>query len=245
MLQEIARDDLHAALDELVEQLLESAGIRRPPVDALSLAAACGLRIARDNAQVGRARHVRLARSVGRDRAGTILLKAELRPERRQWAIAHEVGEACCQRLFDRLRLDASWDAPGSREAFANQLANRLLLPSDWFAHDARDLDWDLPRLKVRYRTASHELIARRMLDFDVPIVISIFDQAQLTFRKQNCGEAAPALLALERDLQRAAHQQNRPQQATAGRLSVQAWPIHEPCWQREILRTTIAELYE
>jgi len=235
MLSEIPQDELRAALDDLVASLLGEASIHQPPVDAQRVAQARGLTVAWDEEQASRARHVRLS-----GRRGAILLKPEPRGERLQWAIAHEVGEAVCHELFARLGLDPK-AAPATREKAANLLANRLLVPTDWFSRDAADLDWDLLELKRIYSTASHELLARRMLDFDVPVVVTIFDHARQTFRRGNRG-MAPRLSPAEQDLQRLVHKQGEPRREADGALTIQGWPIHEPRWKREILRTAYDE---
>ena len=55
----------------------------------------------------------------------------------------------------------------------ANNLAGRLLLPTAWFVADAAAENWDLIALKHRYATASHELIARRMLESIEPLAVA------------------------------------------------------------------------
>ncbi len=82
-----------------------------------------------------------------------------------QWAIAHELGECERHRVFEFLQVDPREAPPAAREAVANHLASRILLPREAFSADATACGWDLPELKSRYTTASHELIARRMLD--------------------------------------------------------------------------------
>ena len=88
-----------------------------------------------------------------------IFLRPEPRPERVQWAIAHELGEACpggCSIAWVRRRMGRFQN----REQLANALATRLLLPMKWFARAAAELDHELIRLKERFTSASHELIA-------------------------------------------------------------------------------------
>ena len=57
-------------------------------------------------------------------------------PRRLQWAIAHELGEQRAAESCSQLGIDPL-AARALLESIANQLANRLLLPSDWFAADA------------------------------------------------------------------------------------------------------------
>jgi len=237
MVPEISSEELTAAVDRLAEQLLAEAGIVGPPVDAFRVAAALGMTVAWDGVQPGRARYVRLARAY-RDSLPTILLRPDPRAERRQWAVAHEVGEHVAWRLFAELRIDPREAPDGAREQAANALASRLLVPTAWLAADGPGCDWDLLKLKARYRTASHELIARRMLDCSDPVVVTIFDQRQVTFRAGNSGARRPPLTGTERRCWQEVHDRNRPSRCLAGDCRVRGWPVHEADWKREILRT-------
>jgi hypothetical protein len=200
--------------------------------------------VARDDAQAGRARRVSLgARGTrGGDAAQcVILVRDEPRAERRQWSVAHEIGEHLAHVVFQRLAADPREVPRGAREQVANRLAARLLLPLAWFRPIAEGCGWDLPTLKARFFTASHELIARRMLDFEPPVVITIFDHGRLTFRRGNlAGAAPPALSPDERDCWRSTHLSGVAAAWPSDCHAVRAWPIHEPGWKREILRTAL-----
>ena len=69
--------------------------------------------------------------------ASTILLRSDPRAERRQWALAHEIGEHAAHRVFLRLGVDFREVTANEREALANSMAGRLLLPTRWFAKEA------------------------------------------------------------------------------------------------------------
>ena len=242
MLPQVADEELAAALDRPVAELLASAGLENPPVDAVALAKRLGFTLAWDDGQSSRARLVRLA---GRQPCGglSILLKHDPRPERRQWAVAHEIGEYLSPQVFNALGTDPQAAPLLAREKIANLLASRLLLPTDWFAADAAENDWDLLELKSRYATASHELIARRMLDFSIPVVISIIDQGRLEFRRSNVTGRVPPLSPLERTCWRKIHSEGLPTGPLEfGATVVRGWPIHEPDWRREILRLELSE---
>jgi hypothetical protein len=201
MLPEFTREELAAGLDAVVDELLREAGLTRPPVDAFALARALRIAVAWDDRQDGRARYVRLGdlsavtptmqawcpvtSTLDRPRAA-ILLRPDPRFERQHWAVAHEIGEHVAYRVFARWGVDPRETAPNAREQVANSLAGRLLLPTVWFEADGCACDWDLVELKTRYFTASHELIARRMLECRPPVVISIFDQERVSFRRSN-----------------------------------------------------------
>jgi hypothetical protein len=238
MLPELTPDEFSAALDGVAADALAVSQPSGPPVDALALARSLGLTVAWDDRQVGRGRIVRLSKFADREAHGSILLKHDPRRERVQWAIAHEIGEACACQVFDHLGVDPREAPAGAREMVANQLAGRLLLPREWFGADGRTCGWDLLELKRQYSTASHELIARRMLDFAPSVIVTIFDHARRTFRRGNFPRRLSPLDVLESTAWRAAHEIGESVFEECPRCRVQAWPIHEPDWKREILRS-------
>ena len=238
MVANLISDDVAATLDALVARVLGEANIGGPPIDAVQLAATCGMSVALDGAQRERARVVRLR---GKAR-GSIFLRPEPRAERRQWAVAHELGELLSQPVFEGLGVDPAEVSSRAREAAANEFAARLLLPSEWFFADAGECDWSLPELKLRYATASHELIARRFLDGPVAAVISVFDNDRLSFRRANLAYRPPPISAGEQECQRMVHRTSAPYFSCEGPRRIQGWPVHEPDWKREILRTECDE---
>jgi hypothetical protein len=256
MFPEYTREELAAGLDNVALTILLAAGVEGPPVDAFHVARRLGITVALDDQQGGRARYVRLARrraargesvscqpGQGKLRTcATILLRPDVREERRQWAVAHEIGEHAAHRVFAAWGADPREVGPGAREEVANQLAGRLLLPTAWFAADGRRLDWDLLAIKARYVTASHELIARRMLECSLPVIISIFDHQSLSFRRSNLPGRVPPPSPAELQCWRKVHDDNRPQEHYDGLRAVRGWPIHEDGWKREILRAELEE---
>jgi hypothetical protein len=240
MLPEITAEEYSACLDTVAMEVLDEAGIAGPPVDANEVAGRLGITIVWDDRQRGRARYVRLRDVRGRRPRPTILLRPEPRSERRHWAVAHEIGEHVASRVFARLSADPREAPPNAREKVATQLASRILLPGPWFAADGPACGWDLFEMKSRYATASHELIARRMLDLRPPVVITIFDQGQLYFRQSNVAGQVPPPTSGEMACWQAVHTQSQPRQAAEGPRTVQAWPVHEPGWRREILRVEL-----
>ncbi len=252
MLSELSGIEWAEAIDEVVSEVLTATGFTAPPVDAFRVADMLGIEIARDEWLAGRAQYVRLRPyafpSTTHESATLavqplIVLHSEPRKEREHWAIAHEIGEHLSRELFARLQVDTESCAPDTREQLANHLAGRLLLPSHWFADDGRACDWDLTQLKRRYTTASHELIARRMLDTPRGLIVTVIDHGRLSWRRTNLAGHTPGLAGVERRCWRFTHQQARYHQAANGPLFVRAWAIHEPHWKREILRTECDEL--
>ena len=248
MLSEIPADEFAAALDACAAEVLWEAGIAEPPVDAGVVAERIGLVVARNDALACRGRLVQLADPRGGDAGqGTIVVGPAERPERLQWAVAHEVGESVAYRVFAALGVPPETAPENAREQVANHLASCLLLPRGWFAADGPECNWDLLALKHRYSTASHELIARRMLEMPLPIVITLRDLGKVRWRRSNAGGRPPRLLPEEAKTWREAHESGEPASAildpaSTGLESVHAWPIHEADWKREILRSVIAE---
>ncbi len=238
MLPEITQDEFSAALDGVAAELLAQVPTPAPPVDALTLARRLGLDVAWDENQVGRGRTARLAGRTSAANQPSILLRPDPRRERLQWAIAHEIGEWCAYQVFESLSVDPLEAPSAARESVANHLASRILLPRGEFGCDARECGWDLFELKARYSTASHELIARRMLDFAPVVIITIFDQGRRSFRRGNLPFRAPPLGYFEESVRERCHRQAEAAVDSDSALRVQAWPIHEPGWKREILRT-------
>lgn len=229
---------LNSAIHAVAGEIIHAAGVTEPPVDALAVARHLGLAVLVDDRTSGRARTVRLKHRAAA--AGCVLLRPEPRSQRRQWAVAHEIGEQLAGEIFARAALDVD-EMPELREQAANRFAAHLLLPGDWFTADGRELDWNLAALKERYHTASHELIARRMLELGPPAIVSIFDQGRLYLRHGGHGRPPP-LTPLETECWRAVHAGGHFIEQRAGQLHIRGWAIHEPEWLREILHTMYAE---
>lgn len=240
MLPEIAVEELAAALDDVAGELLLAAGVDGPPVDAFRVADAIGIDVAWDDAQSGRARFVALEDNRRAPRT-SVLLRRDPRGERRHWALAHEIGEASAHRVFARLGVDPREAPPTAREDVANRLAGRLLLPTHWLRAAARECGPDIAALKRRFVHASHELIARRMLELDAPVIITVFDDGRLTWRRSNVPGKVPRLSPLEARCQRQVHASGEPVVLDEAGNSVQGWPVHEPDWRREILRMEVS----
>ncbi|MFO0944362.1 MAG: ImmA/IrrE family metallo-endopeptidase [Planctomycetota bacterium] len=221
-------------VERLVEELLEDAGIEGPPVDAVCLARRLGLELRLDKSQQARGRLVQ-----GRFQP-TICVKPEPREERTQWTVAHEIGEHVLARLSFLRELEEARPGGRAREELANHFASLLLVPTSWLERDCLETDWDLWALKERYQTASYEVLATRMLDLEPHAILTIFDQGKLIRRRGNLPFWPPKLQPVEAQAQKRAHVTGRPELLHADNLTVQAWPIHETGWKREILRSVV-----
>ncbi len=229
MWRDAVESDGLRAIDQLVAEVLAQAGWTEPPIDVVALAKRLGMSIAVDSRQEPRGRHMRI------DGRTAIFVRPEPRPERLQWTVAHEIGESLAHRL--QTRQSANDLADGEREQRANQLATRLLLPRGWFERDARDCRNDLFELKKLYSTASHELIAWRLLDGDEPAVTTVIDQGRMTRRRGNLPGRLPPWTTGERACLVEVQATGRPARRDEREFQVTAWPVHEPGWRREIVR--------
>jgi hypothetical protein len=247
MLSEIPDEELAAALDVCASEVLWEAGITEPPVDVLAVAHAIGMVVTRDESLPHRGHFVRLAEGEEGGGQATIVIGQAERPEREQWAVAHEIGESVAYRVFERLGVRFDEALPTTRELVANRLANALLLPRRWFVRDGRELDWDLFALKEQYETASHELIARRMLEMRPGVVITVCDQGRIYWRRSNVTARPPEMLAEEKAVWRDVHAMglslDELLDIESGLSRVRCWPVHEEGWKREVLRSEIADV--
>ncbi|QDV73392.1 ImmA/IrrE family metallo-endopeptidase [Botrimarina mediterranea] len=250
MLTEIPTEELHATLDRCALDLLWEASVDRPPVDAFVIAENLGLVVAQDQGLVGRGRFARLA---GGRPLEAILIAGEDRSERRHFVVAHEIGESQAHRVFEALGVDPREAAPSMRESIANTLAGRLLAPRRWLVNLWRDLDGDLLEIKHVLATASHELIARRLLEcVRAPLVVTVTDHGRVTWRRWNFSGSPPPRLRLEVDCQQYAHETGQPawgdgsdEPHSAGGAPIErvrCWPIHESDWRREITFTELVD---
>src|ERR1035438_3560325 len=145
MHDDLPREDVLAAVDKMVDELLEAARLAQPPVDTIALAQQhMGMVVVLDQRQPQRGR---AQRALGKKQ---IYLKPEPREERHQWTVAHEIGEHLKSELLARLGIAPSEARAMAGESLANLFAYRLLVPTRWFAGDAQTLEYDLLALKAR-----------------------------------------------------------------------------------------------
>ncbi|RME45867.1 MAG: hypothetical protein D6795_16130, partial [Deltaproteobacteria bacterium] len=150
-------------LEMEIEALIEQAGIERPPIHPRRVARRLGITLHARKELAARGAYLR------RGDSEFIYFRRDDRREREHFAIAREIVQ---RSLFGEI-------PPGRRPPHADRLsaqgAMMLLLPRNFFEPHAEALDWDLLRLKKIYTTASHEVIARRMMHFK-PCIVRIYD---------------------------------------------------------------------
>jgi hypothetical protein len=235
MMDDLSREDVVGVVDRMVAELLEAAGVVQPPVDAIALAQRhLGIQVCLDRRQAQRGRAQRAA---GRRQ---IFLRPEPSEERHQWTVAHEIGEHFKADLLQRLGAESGQTRATAGESLANLFAYHLLVPAGWLSADAPACGYDVLELKQRYRTASHEVVAWRLLDLPAPCIVTIVDNDHIHRRRSNAWPVKRALAPAEQQCQRRVSQSGRPQVVREGSWTVQGWPVHQENWKREILRSVV-----
>lgn len=235
MTEDLGREEVTSVVDHAVNELLEAARLQAPPVDAIALAQRhLGMVVCLDRRQPQRGRAQRTA---GRKQ---IFLRPEPTEERHQWTVAHEIGEHLKAGLLERLGIPPEQTRAMAGESLANLFAYRLLVPSCWFADDAPTAEYDVVELKKAYRTASHEVIAWRLLDLPEPCIITIVDNEHVSRRRSNAWPVRRQLAPAEQTCLRLVHEQGRSRVVRDGGWTVHGWPIHQDGWKREILRSVV-----
>ena len=235
MSEDLDREVVTGAVDRLVGELLEKAGLEGPPVDAIALAQRhLGMLVYLDRRQQQRGR---AQRAQGRPQ---IFLRPEPTEERHQWTVAHEIGEHFKSALLERLGVAPRETRAMAGESLANLFAYRLLVPTCWFAADAPACGYDVLELKQRYRTSSHEVIAWRFLDLPEPCIVTVVDNGHIHRRRSNAWPTRRRLEPAEQQCQRYVNHFSRPRVVRDGGWTVQGWPVHQADWKREILRSVV-----
>jgi hypothetical protein len=229
MSEEWTREEVQHAVESLVDELLKRAGVSEPPVDALALARThLGIPV-RVEAGGGRRR--------GRQE---IVLPEDAGPEQQQWLAAQAIGQHLCPAALERVGMDQAGGL--SSASLVNLLARQVLVPAGWLAGEARSCGYDLEELHRRYRTVSMETLAWRLLDLPEPCVITVVDNEHVQARRSNAWRVGRTLSPTEEQCQRYVHKFSRPRVVSAGGWTVLGWPLHQPDWKRELLRSVIEE---
>lgn len=158
--------------------------------------------------------------------------------ERECFACAHELAESS---VAARILTKAGVDDPSDelREWTCNLFAGALLAPADWFRQAWQEQAGDLRRVKRVFGTASHEVLARRLITWEVPTVVTVVDNGRVTSRTGNC-QHIDKLTPTERQAVEKLSGRQRTIDLTAEPLRVEGWRIDADGWERIILRLTV-----
>lgn len=230
------QEDLKNAVEDVVWDVMVEADLKNPPIDSIEVAEMLGLRTTIDRNMQARGTR----RIVGGQTC--IFLGGLSRNEQFQFTTAHELGEELAAGILEQAGEQPAGLDPAAIEQVADLFASYLLCPNPWFESDARSLDFDVPALKDIYATASHQVIAWRLLLLpEAPSAITIFDNGKIHSRRANCN-CDRGLLAIEQHAWIRCHESGTQVDTESDGYRVQCWPIWEGDWKREIMRTSVSE---
>jgi len=224
-------DDFEEAselLNRIVEDLLATCEIDRPPVEPRKIADTLGL--VYDETEL-EGRRGQSFRRYGRQH---VEIHRKDRPERKNFALAHEIVELELKKVLEDHRESHRW---------ANLGASFLLMPTPWFREECFKTGFDIAKLKKVFSTASWEAISLRTLNFS-EAVITIVDNGHVTRRKSSYPFYVPKKLSdEEKQLVAEVLRTGKVQRRYFPSCDVIGYPVFEKEHKRVILRTTLDEL--
>jgi predicted transcriptional regulator len=235
MIDDQSREDLLAAVDHAVDELLAAAGVTAPPVDVLAIAAGHLAWTIRHDDTARR-------RSPKRDVGYEVVIRPGLSTEQAHFAVARAIGAARKPDILRRLGIPPE-EQKGLLSVSPGELfAEHLLLPTPWFGLAARRLDFDVLELQSLFKTAGHQLVAERLLDLSEPCVITIVDNGTVVRRRSNAWrvrrQLSPAEEACRHDIER----RGQSRQVRHDGWTARGWPVPRSDGTRVILRAVVDE---
>ena len=153
-------EEIVELLDRLVENVLSVCEIKQPPVEPKKIADRLGIAYSETRLDGRRGQSFR------RRGLPHVEVHHEDRPERKNFALAHEIME---------LELKKVLEDPRECHRWANLAASFLLMPTPRFREECCRSEFDIAQLKKVFSTASWEAVALRTLNF-ADSIITIVD---------------------------------------------------------------------
>jgi predicted transcriptional regulator len=216
MSSELPREEVVAAIDRRIDELLATAAVTAPPVDAAALGARVhGLQVRRDPA----ARRPRRGEN-------TLSVPSDWGAERVQWEVATELGRRAVVDVTRSLGADEAEETGLGSRSLATEFARRLLVPTAWFGADDARLEHDLTALRDVYATASAEVIAARWLDLPEPLVVTFARAGQVAWRRSNAFRVNKRLSPAEERCLRLVERTGRRRAVQRAGWAVRGWAV-------------------
>ncbi len=242
---EFTAEDLFEATDRVVVNLLTRHGITEPPVDAMSLAKEefhLLVRFAEEEDEPGtRGRFGDRPRP--RPRKNEIVLRPEAPDEVHQTVCARACARLLVPVILEKLGVLPGTENRGAEKSLVGLVSPRLILPTRWFERDARRANSDVAVLQQRYRTATYEVIAWRLLDLEEACVVSVVDQGEVTARKGNRAPAGRQLQAEEQKCLDRIRDSGEAQTVRGEGWTARGWPVPTGPFDRILLRAVPNEI--
>ncbi len=234
---DFTQDDLFDAIDRAVREALDQARVTELPVDAVALAQdQFGLRVEYvEEEDEPREYGAPPKRRFGRD---TIVLKSEQSEEAHQVLAARGVAMRLLPRVFDILGFVPGAENRAAEKQLIGLIVPRLLLPTRWFAREARQAGFDLFALKEKFPTHGHDLMAWRFLDIDDEAsVVTVVDDGNVVARRGNRFAVTKKLTDAEQACLEAVIGTDEPARVRRDDWTAWGWPTKGIPFRRIILR--------
>lgn len=236
-MSDFTSEDLFDAADRAVHALIERAAIAEPPVDALELLAGqfqyrIDFELDDDGQDYG-------SRPRRRARPNELLLHPDSSEESRHALAARAIARKLVPDVLKRLGITPGTESRAAQGSLIGLLSSRLLLPTRFFAADARRAAFDLIELKDRYSTAGWEAIAWRMLEVDdEPAMVAIVDDGEVAARRGNRFAVNRTLTEAERRCVESIQETDDPATIRADGWTARGWPTRGIPFRRIIVRS-------
>jgi hypothetical protein len=116
-------------------------------------------------------------------------------------------------------------------------IAARVLVPTRLLRAALKECKYDVPGLQARFRTATTEAVALRLLDLDEPCVVAVVDDGVVAARRGNRAPATKKLEPAEQQCLDRVMELDRPHRVRRDGWTVHGWPVPDRPFRRIILR--------
>lgn len=243
-MEEFTTEELMEAIDRVVLQLLQEAGIDEPPVPTIDLLQhQFNYTIAFQEEEEDEDPHLARYKRPPRKQSRQLMLNPAQSDEGQSVAAARACAREMLPGILKRLGVVQGSDNRSVQNSLVSLIAPRLLLPGRWFEKSSRRANYDLIRIHEEFSTATFEMIAVRLLDFEDPMIISIVDDGAIALRKSNAFPVKRELVAAETDCLQKIQETEDPEKVRKDGWSVWGWPIPNGPFNRIILRSVPDEV--
>lgn len=228
-------EELIDAIDRLVAGMLERAGVTAPPVNALAIAEhhlGIPIEVVEPAEEDDSGRRPR-----SRASGGGITLSTNMTAEQRQRAAADGIARLLLPDICRKVGVVVGSESRQFAAHVRTLIVARVLIPNKLLRAALRDCKYDVPELHARFRTASMEAVAGRLLDLDDFCVIAVVDDGVVASRRCNRMPVNRKLEPAEQECVDRITELDLPYRARAGEWTAWGWPVPNRPFRRIILR--------
>lgn len=229
-------EELVDTVDRMVAGLLERAGVTAPPVSALTIAEH-HLGIPIEVVEPDDEEETDGRRRRPRGGGSGITIRTDMSAEQRQRAAADGIARLLLPDICRKVGVVMGTETKQFTAHVRALTVARVLIPNKLLRAALRDCKYDVPELHARFRTASMEAVAARLLDLDDPCVISIIDDGVVASRRGNRSQEGRKLSPAEQECFERVTELELPHRARVGEWTAWGWPVPNRPFRRIILR--------